>query len=404
MEKRAMMDNFDDAVCDDRLRLEAVTEHCVSLDRDELFDGEFRVVATSGTSGVRGYFCFDREGWRSNLAAYLRVTLALGTRPRLPRWRFAQLTATGPLHLTYRFATVADVGAYRVLRVDVSEPLGRLVEELNRFQPDVITGYPSVLAALADEQRAGRLDVAPMACLVTAEQCTVDMRRRIERAWSIQPFNAYATTETGGILALECEAHHGMHILEDRVLVEVVDSGGDPVPDGERGASVLMTNLDNLAQPIIRYRLDDVLTLDSSQCPCGRTTRRIVSVEGRVREYLELEGTNGTPVSVHPSRLLELVGEQPWIAEWQVAWSPDHLDIVVTRREGVEPDMALFAEKLGQALRDLGAEPPTIRITPVSRIPRGPGGKQVLIRRTKAGGERAADSSIGPSRKKAAPR
>lgn len=71
-----------------------------------------------------------------------------------------------------------------------------------------------MLATLADEQLAGRLDIGPAYCVVTAEQCTPDMRDRIDQAWGIQPFNTYATTETGGVLAFECAAHNGVHRAE----------------------------------------------------------------------------------------------------------------------------------------------------------------------------------------------
>lgn len=380
MTKQEMMGHFDEAVSDTRLTLAAVTQHAARLSRDELFADEYRIASTSGTSGVKAYFCFSRSGWRRNMAAYLRVPRALGVNPRLPRWKIAQVTAGGPLHLTHRLATTVDVGAHSTIRLSVTDPISSLATDLDRFQPDVISGYPSLLAALADEQLAGRLDIQPAYCAVTAEQCTPDMRNRIERAWGIQPFNVYATTETGGALALECSAHKGMHVFEDRVLLEVVDGDGQPVPDGKQGERVLLTNLDNLAQPIIRYELDDMLTLDSDPCTCGRTSRRIVAIEGRAGDILRFEAPDGTSIPIHPNHLLEHVGEQPWVREWQVTYRPGDLDLAIVAQPGSKPNQDTVIRELVQRIADAGAKPPHVRVLVVDEIPRSPSGKHMLVR------------------------
>lgn len=87
MTKQEMMEHFDEAVTDSRLTLEAVTRHAAQLSRDELFAGEYRVTSTSGTSGVKAYFCFGRKGWRGAMAAYLRVPRSLDINPKLPAGR-----------------------------------------------------------------------------------------------------------------------------------------------------------------------------------------------------------------------------------------------------------------------------------------------------------------------------
>lgn len=380
MNKQEMMDHFDEAVSDTRLTLKALSQHTANLSRDDLYAGEYRIASTSGTSGVKAYFCFSRSAWRGNMAAYLRVASTLGINPRLPRWKIAQLTAGGPIHLTHRLATTVDIGAHRTIQLKVSDPISSLAADLDRFQPDFISGYPSVLATLAEEQLAGRLNIEPAYCVVTAEQCTPDMRSRIEQAWGSQPFNAYATTETGGVIALECSAHNGMHIFEDRVLLEVVDSEKQPVPDGTQGERVLLTNLDNLAQPIIRYELDDMLTLDSAPCSCGRTTRRIVTIQGRAGDILRFEAVDGTSIPIHPNHLLEHVGEQPWVRQWQVTYRPEKLDIAIVAQPGSKPNPAAVTRDVEQRIRDAGANPPHVRVLLVDEIPRSPSGKHMLVR------------------------
>ena len=61
-----------------------------------------------------------------------------------------------------------------------------------------------------------------------------------------------------------------MHVFEDLVHVEVVDDDGRAVPDGSPGSRILVTNLLNRTQPLIRFELTDLVTVSPEPCPCGR--------------------------------------------------------------------------------------------------------------------------------------
>ena len=381
MDKQSMMANFDEAVCDPRLALTTLAQHTADLSRDEVLAGEFRILTTSGTSGIKAYFCFDRRAWRANMSLLTRCASAVGITPRFPRWKIAQLTAGGPLHATYRLARSVDFGVHRTLLLKVADPVSSLVASLQRFRPDAISGYPSVLAMLAEEQLAGRLDIAPRCCLATAEQCTTSMRERIQLAWGSPLFDVYATTETGGPLAFECCAHNGMHIFEERVLLEVVDFNGRPVPNGTRGHHLLLTVLDNLIQPIIRYKLDDMLTVDATPCSCGRTTRRIISIEGRTGDILYFKSSDGTVIPIHPSSLLEHIGELPWVRQWQVVTRSGEMEIIIVAHAGADAPTEAIIKSLEHTIHDAGAEPPKICVSLVDTIPRSQGGKHTLVRK-----------------------
>ncbi len=120
--------------------------------------------------------------------------------------------------------------------------------------PEIIGGYPSMISLLAEEQLRGRLAVAPRAVLTTSEVLTDDAEARIERAWS-KPVQGYVSTEVG-VIASGTLDDAGMHVCEEAV-VEVVDEANRPVPPGTLGSKVLLTNLVNRTQPLIRYELPD---------------------------------------------------------------------------------------------------------------------------------------------------
>ena len=191
--KAAMMEDFDRFVTDPRLRRIELEAHVEQLQGDELYLDEYRVMASSGSTGRKGLFVYDRSEWSNVLAGSMRWTALMGVRPRFPRrTRVAAIGAPDAKHMTYRGAASIDVGLFKTLRLSVTEALPELVARLNEFQPETMAGYPSVLAMLAGEQQAGRLRIAPRVVCTSSELRTEEMSERIRLAWGSEPLTAWA--------------------------------------------------------------------------------------------------------------------------------------------------------------------------------------------------------------------
>jgi phenylacetate-CoA ligase len=95
--------------------------------------------------------------------------------------------------------------------------------------------------------------------------------------------NGYGSREAG-FISHQCP-EGSMHITSENVIVEVVDAKGDPVGPGERG-EIIVTQLDCLATPFLRYRTSDVGALRAEKCPCGRGLELMDVVEGRSNDFL----------------------------------------------------------------------------------------------------------------------
>ena len=134
---------------------------------------------------------------------------------------------------------------------------------------------------LAEEQLAGRLRLSLRTMSTSSELRTPEAAARIEEAFGVRPFDLYATTE--GLWGGECERHEGPHLFEEDVIVENVDDDGRAVPDGAPGARLLVTNLVNRVQPLIRLEVSDAVTLSATTCGCGRTLRRLERVRDAPR-------------------------------------------------------------------------------------------------------------------------
>jgi phenylacetate-coenzyme A ligase PaaK-like adenylate-forming protein len=380
LDKETLMERWDDVVTVPSLRLADVEAHLDGLERDDYLDGRFRAMATGGTTGRRGVFVFDRREWSACLAGFLRWSDWSGTRPRLPRLRVATVSATSPLHMTARYGLSIDVGLHRLLRLDARAPLDELCAAIDRFRPDALIGYPSVLALLALEQLEGRLNVAPRTVSTTSEVRTPEMTERIRTAWGAEPFDVYGITEAG-IFAVDCEHHAGKHLFEDLAFVEVVDEAGRAVPDGEPGARLLVTNLFNRTLPLIRYELDDLVTLSPKPCPCGRPLRVVAALEGRSDDILHLPGAAGGTVAVHPHALRSPLARFGEVAQCRVVHDEDGVHVELVLRANASPDTPeRVAEALGDALRELGADPP-VDARSVDGLERaaGPAGKLKLV-------------------------
>ncbi len=94
-----------------------------------------------------------------------------------------------------------------------------------------------------------------------------------------------------------CEAHDGLHIVEDQILVETVDpTTGEVLAPGETG-ELVYTTLMKKARPMIRFRTGDIGYVSTETCECGRTLARI-HVTGRKDEMFIVGAVNVFPTDV----------------------------------------------------------------------------------------------------------
>jgi phenylacetate-coenzyme A ligase PaaK-like adenylate-forming protein len=94
-----------------------------------------------------------------------------------------------------------------------------------------------------------------------------------------------------------------LHLNSDWLLTEPIDATGQPVPPGSRSEALLVTNLANFVQPVIRYQLGDSVVLSRETCWRGSPLETI-SVEGRSDEILRIPRSDGGEVVLLPMAML----------------------------------------------------------------------------------------------------
>jgi phenylacetate-coenzyme A ligase PaaK-like adenylate-forming protein len=375
LSKATLTAEFDRIVTDpalSRSKLERLPEH----EPDGVHAG-YRFFSTSGTTGEPALLVYSQDEFAHWVGVTMRAMAEAGVTPET---RLVGIGAPNPLHISRRL-----VDAIRAARggdmpaLYVTTPLAELVQELNEYGPDGIATYSSIAALLADEQLGGRLRIRPTFVLTTAEVLTDAAERRIREAWGVAPTQLYASTEAP---VLACGRSGGLRIREDEIVLEVVDEDNRALPPGTPGDKVLLTNLVNRTQPLIRYELEDSIELADGFPADGSPFRRIARIQGRTEEILRLRAVDGGEVAVHPYVLHDAFTQFAQLAQYQIVHDKERLRARIVLRRSAPPDTA---ERVRNALRaaveQTGAAPPAVEVEQVERIERdrGPAAKAKLI-------------------------
>jgi phenylacetate-CoA ligase len=164
------------------------------------------------------------------------------------------------------------------------ETLLRYHETLARFKPAYFYGYVSMLVQFAKfYQKRGLKPSYDLECIIsTSEVLTLSHRTILESVFQTSVFDEYGCGELGTI-AHECE-HSNLHVSDENMILEILD-GDEPCGPNVPGEMVI-TELNNYAAPLIRYRTGDFASWSEDACPCGRSLSVISNVFGRAYDLL----------------------------------------------------------------------------------------------------------------------
>jgi phenylacetate-coenzyme A ligase PaaK-like adenylate-forming protein len=374
--KPQLMSHFDNWLTDRNVDLKLVTRFL--RDRSHIGEplaGKYLVWKSSGSSGEPGIYLQDPAA----LAVYDAL---LGM--QLGAMELASTYAWGLLGQGGRAALVAATGDHfasiasweRVCRgmpwpsaraFSVATPLPDLVSQLNEFQPAFLASYPTTLIILADEQRAGRLRISPACLWSGGEYLSQSSHAAVESAFKSRLVNEYGASEFLSI-AYSCR-YRNLHVNAEWVVLEPVDRDYEPTPAGEPSHTVLLTNLANRIQPLVRYDLGDSVTAYSTPCRCGSPLPWI-RVDGRRDDVLCLRAPDDRAVRVPPLALTTAMEEATGKHRFQIVQtSPDSIDIRIEARDPRTRAVEWHAAKKALAAFFAGQSLPNVRLRLASESP-----------------------------------
>jgi len=297
IDKQIIMENYDDLVCDPALKKDALERFIAeSPDAGTKYKSKYRVIHTSGSSGTVGLFVYGPSDWVVAKAIGIRAA-GVSFNP-FARTRLAFIGATDGHYTSVTTVRNAPRLLFKVITLSVNGPLEETCRDTERFRPDGLVGYASAIGLLAQEQIASNVSITPKKVWCTGEPLTPAIRTNIEKAFGVNPINTYGTSETMTCGA-ECDDSHRLHLFDDWFSVQVVDKALQPVKPSQTGR-VVMTNLYNYTQPLIRYQLDDEVVLSDEPCPCGWPFPVIDELAGRSEEFLWFTKADGRKEVISP--------------------------------------------------------------------------------------------------------
>ena len=293
IDKQMLLEHFDELVTVPDLKQENLREFDAGEAADRKpYQGKYHVVHSSGSTGKPGYFVYDEDAWSQMLLGIIRAALWGMSMPQIlgllmKRPRIVYIAATDG-----RYGGAMAVGdgidgvGAKQMYLDIKTPVAEWIRQIREFQPNIVIGYPSAIKFLAQLMENGEVGLDAERVISCGEPLGTSLRTYLEKIFRTQVVNFYGSSESLA-LGVETNPKDGMLLFDDMNVIEV-----------ENGVMYL-TCLYNYAQPLIRYRLSDRLTLkapEGGELPFTRA----VGLLGRNEDVLWFEDGRGNREFLHP--------------------------------------------------------------------------------------------------------
>lgn len=299
------------------------------------------VGLSSGTSDTRGVFLVsDRE--KNQWAGYILSKVLYGS--LLGSYKIA-------------FFMRADSNLYEAVKskniqfefFDILKPISQCMQRLESFKPDILVGQPSVLLEICNYMEEGALQISPEKVISIAEVLEEQDCEVIKKAFNLKIIHqVYQCTE--GCLGVTC-GYGILHLNEDILHIE------KEYLDDKRFIPIV-TDFSRRSQPIIRYRLNDILIERKEMCPCGSCFTALDRIEGREDDVFLFKNADNQQVKVFPDfirRCILFAGE---IENYRVVQDEDaslhiYTDCGEEMREWITREFEKLADEMQFVLPEL---------------------------------------------------
>ncbi len=286
---RETLQNIPDAI-ESAQALPILNKEHIQAAGDRLISEEYEPATlvearTGGSTGKPLRVLFDIQTQQRRNAAQARSNDWAGAglgKPTIALWGNPKIDTSikGRLrhHLLDRMGYVDTVGFNE-------ESAQQFTDMWLKDNAKVIFGHAHSIFLLARYlQKKGESRIRPDGIIATSMSLLNNERQLIETVFDCPVTDRYGCEEVG-LIASQCELHGEFHINMDHVLVEIVDANGVACKAGEPG-QILVTDLVNRGMPLIRYRVGDTATMSEAICPCGRESRLLANLGGRLADFL----------------------------------------------------------------------------------------------------------------------
>lgn len=296
LEKAEGLAHYNDWVTDPELTVDKVRAYLNREPSDNsLLLGKYTALQTSGSTG--NPLPMVRDSHRNMIHGQLLLQrLFYGVTPG-----YYNHTKHKTAFIVHLSTSASSYGSYlktrakypgfenNVTAISIMDSAEQMVEKLNAFQPEILVAYPPSLVMLAEEKAKGNLNINLGLIVSSAELLTEENYNRIHDVFDCPVLNNYCMTE-GGEIAMTHDCPH-LHINEDWIILEPVDENRQPMKDNtEFSSGILVTDLSNFVQPIIRYYVGDSIKINNEPHDCFNLP--VMEIRGRTWDSFNIGGKN----------------------------------------------------------------------------------------------------------------
>ncbi|MCD4721396.1 MAG: phenylacetate--CoA ligase family protein [Desulfobacula sp.] len=314
---------------------------------------EFR--QTSGTTGQPVYQADSWQDWEWWSECWAYILWAQGYRPADRVF----------IPFGYNIFVAFWAGHYAAEKIGCEVVPGGVLDtkarilKIQELKATAIMATPTYVLGMADTAK-NKMNINPADLSINKITCAGEpgasipsTKKRMQNAWGAQVFDHAGATEIGA-WSFEClDQPGGMHVNEAFFLVEIEDvETGKIIEEPGRRGKMIITALDRLAQPCVRFDAKDIIEWDPSPCSCGRTFRLIKGgVIGRADDITKVKG-----VLLAPSAIEEVVRSiEDLCDEYEVVVDKlgdiDRIKLKVELMPGLEERVKEIESKLQDQLR-----------------------------------------------------
>lgn len=237
------------------------------------------------------------------------------------------------------------------LPISGNAELDLILRYIELFKPNVIIGLPSMIIRLAEEIKRRNLNIEIEKILYGGEHFSSESIKFLKETVNARMIRSagYASVDAGPI-GYQCDRCTGgvHHLLYEYVFFETIDPASDrSVEIGEAG-EIVITNLNRLLMPIVRYRTGDLGRVLPNICTCLHRTP-LFELLGRCDDILRVGA-----MSVYPSMISEALAKVDGLSGiFQLkAHYEDVKEVLTVRVESLEPleDPSILAKTTQRTL------------------------------------------------------
>ncbi|MBR9859356.1 adenylate synthase [bacterium] len=321
------------------------------------------VGLSSGTSGNRGVFLASEKERAQWVGAVLDRVIGLKLKKRKVAFF---LRANSELYESVN-SSLLQFDFY-----NIHDELEVQVERLNALNPDILVAQPSVLLRIAEGVNMGKCKIKPSKIISVAEVLEPIDERFLERVFDLDIDQVYQCTE--GFLAFTCNKGN-LHLNEYSLIIEkrYIDLE-------KKRFHPIITDLERVSQPIIRYELNDILI--EGECTCGSVFTCLEQIEGRADDTLCFENQEGRKVYIYPDIFRRrIIKNCEWVHEYQLVQTGEReLEYAIKAENGSSLISEQFKKEIAQLLEERGLV--DIELEEVKYLDPKPGDKLRRIRNT----------------------